>query len=295
MIEEIRRQQIAVVKRRKKKMRRQIMLGIFCLLCCGLGVFVALQLYGNRNFEVTYYDLTTKKLKESLCIAVLSDLHSTEYGDKNSDLIAAIEKEKPDFIAMLGDMVNQDDTDITVVRTLCSQLAEIAPVYYSMGNHEGTMMTTRTDSIAINEILKSDGVHVLYNQVEDFVKGHDTVRIAGISTSYNNYDTWSKERIEDFWDYDGYKIMLSHYPALYYSKLKDADLDLALAGHYHGGIIRIPGLGGLYHPEDGFFPKYSGGRYSLTKGELIVSRGLGDSHFIPRINNRPELVIVHIN
>ena len=71
--------------------------------------------------------------------------------------------------------------------------------------------------------------------------------------------------------------------------------NLALAGHYHGGIVRIPGLGGLYHPEEGFFPKYSGGEYSLTYGKLIVSRGLGDQNFSLRINNKPELVIIDIN
>lgn len=293
MIEELREQQMAAIKikRREARRKRRLILGL--LLVC-LGVFFALYSFADKSFEVTYYHLTSDKLKEPLRIAVLSDLHNAEFGEENSDLIAAIKKEKPDLIAMVGDMVNKDDTDISVIRTLCRNLEDIAPVYYSMGNHEGTMMTTRIDSIAINEILKEDGVHVLYNQVEDFVKGEDTVRLAGISTSYNNYDLWSKDRIESFWDFDGYKIMLSHYPALYYRKLKDAKLDLALAGHYHGGIIRIPGFGGLYHPEEGFFPEYSGGEYSLTYGTLIVSRGLGGSAFLPRINNKPELIIVDI-
>lgn len=293
MIEELREQQIVAVTRRRRKDRRRRRIALVLLAVC-FGVFLFLHSFVDKGFEVTYYRLTSNKLKEPLRIAVLSDLHSAEFGEENCDLIASLKKEKPDLIAMVGDMVNKDDTDISVIRTLCRNLEDIAPVYYSMGNHEGTMMTTRIDSIAINEILKEDGVHVLYNQVEDFVKGEDTVRLAGISTSYNNYDLWSKDRIEAFWDFDGYKILLSHYPALYYRKLKDAKLDLALAGHYHGGIIRIPGLGGLYHPEEGFFPEYSGGEYSLTYGTLIVSRGLGGSAFLPRINNKPELIIIDI-
>lgn len=294
MIEQLREQQIASMRARRKKARRRRRSIILLVVIITLGSFLTVQFAGNRSFGITHYDLTSAKLEDSLRIAVMSDLHSREFGEKNADLVAAVAEEKPDLIAMVGDMVNQDDTDISVIRTLCKQLQEIAPVYYSMGNHEGYMTITRTDSIALHDILKEDGVHVLYNQVEEFTKGDTTICLAGISTAENNYDKWSKSALEKFWEFDGYKILLSHYPSLYYEKLKDAKMDLALAGHYHGGIVQIPGIGGLYHPVEGFFPKYSGGEYQLTYGTLIVSRGMGDQHFSPRINNRPELIIIDI-
>lgn len=294
MLEELRAQQMETVQRRKNMSRKRKIIFVVLVLCVFVG-FLVVQIISNRNFEITHYSLQSDKLDVPLRIAVLSDLHSREYGEKNAELVNAVRDSNPDLIAMLGDMVNKDDTDITVIRTLCKELQNIAPVYYSMGNHEGTMMTTRKDSIAINEILKEDGINVLYNRTADFVKDGTVVHLAGISTSYNNYDEWSKDELEEFWDSSGFKILLSHYPALYYEKLKDAKFDLALAGHYHGGIVRIPGLGGLYHPEEGFFPKYSGGEYSLTYGKLIVSRGLGDQNFSLRINNKPELVIIDIN
>lgn len=295
MLEELKEQQMATVKARRRAARKRRRILFLLLIIAGMGTFLAIQFAGNRSFEITHYYLTSSKLKEPLRLAVMSDLHSREFGEKNSDLVAAVAEQEPDLIAMVGDMVNQDDDDISVIRTLCRKLQEIAPVYYSMGNHEGYMTITRTDSIALHEILKEDGVHVLYNQVEEFTKGDDTICLAGISTAENNYDKWSKDALKKFWDFNGYKILLSHYPSLYYEKLKDAKMDLALAGHYHGGIIRIPGLGGLYHPAEGFFPKYSGGQYRLTYGTLVVSRGMGDKHFSPRINNRPELIMIDID
>lgn len=294
MIEELREQQIAATTRRRKAARRRRRLITFFLLLVALAGFLIVQLLENRSFEITHYYLTSSKVKDPLRIAVMSDLHSREFGEKNRELAAAIAQQKPDLIAMAGDMVNQDDEDISVLRTLCRQLREIAPVYYCLGNHEGTMMYARTDSIALNDILKEDDVHVLINQKEEFTKGDTTICIAGLSTDENNYDKWSKGLMDSFWEFDGFKLLISHYPSLYYEKLKDAKFDLALAGHYHGGIVQIPGLGGLFHPAEGFFPMYCEGQHQLTYGTLIVSRGMGDHHFSLRIHNKPELIIIDI-
>lgn len=294
MIEELREQQIAATQAKKKASRRRMRNIVLILLLAGLGCFIGIQLVGNRSFEITHYHLMSSKLEEPIKIAVLSDLHNREYGEKNCDLVEAIAQQEPDLIAMTGDMVNENDRDISVVRTLCRQLVEIAPVYYCLGNHEGTMMYARMDSVALNEILEEDGVHVLINQTETFTKGNTTICIAGLSTDETNYDKWSKAAMKSFWDFDGYKLLLSHYPSLYYEKLADANMDLALAGHYHGGIMQIPGKGGLYHPSEGFFPRYSGGEYPLTYGTLIVSRGMGGHGFAPRINNKPELVMIDV-
>ena len=277
-------------KRSRVWNRRNLLLPLLFLLL----LLLAFKVIGNNCFEITVYRLDSDQIDEQVRMVLMSDLHSVEYGEGNCELIEAVREAAPDLILMAGDMVNQDDQDLHVIRHLCRELVKIAPVYYSMGNHEGTMTYGRQDSIAIDRFLEEDGVCVLYNQTTEFTKGNTTLQIAGISTSESNYDKWSKSKLEDFWQSDDYKILISHYPSLYYEKLYDADMDLAVAGHYHGGIIRIPGLGGLYHPKTGFFPKYDGGKYELAQGTLIVTRGIGNHGLIPRINNRPELVIIDV-
>ena len=117
------------------KKRRHIL--VAALLLIFFVIFVTVQFIGNYSFEVTHYSLNSNKLEIPIRIAALSDLHSKEYGEENEKLVETIKNEHPDMIVMLGDMVNKDDADISVIRTLCRQLKEIAPVYYSMGNHEG--------------------------------------------------------------------------------------------------------------------------------------------------------------
>ncbi|MCI8567209.1 MAG: serine/threonine protein phosphatase [Lachnospiraceae bacterium] len=299
IIEELRKQQIEAVRLKraaaKRKRRKRLWILVPCLLLLLLAAYVGSEILANRHFEITRYFLESEKVDTPVKIAVLSDLHSMEYGTKNSELIEAIRTEQPDFIAMIGDMVNDDDTDFTVIRELCRALREIAPVYYTLGNHEGTLMYSRLDQVALDEMLTEDGVKMLINEVTEFQKGNTTIRIAGISNEAAGYEYWAKDKMEAFWEMDGYKLVLSHFPDLYDSLLKDATMDLALAGHYHGGLIRLPGLGGIYHPATGFFPQHAGGQYSLTNGTLIVSRGIGGHGGIPRINNRPELVIIEIH
>lgn len=293
MIEELRREQMNKIIKRKKAKRKKFFLSLGIIFCAFIGVLVW-AIYDSKKLEVTYYELTSEKVNDTIRFAVLSDLHSREFGEKNQDLIKKISEESPDLIFMVGDMVNKDDENINVIQNLCDELLKIAPIYYSIGNHEGNMLYAREYPIPLVEILQEKGVSVLLN---DYIKINirdNSLCIAGIATSEEDYDLYSAEQIKGFWDCEEYKILLSHYPTLYYEKLKNAEMDLAIAGHFHGGIIRIPGLGGLYHPEDGIFPKYSGGQYELLNGTLIVSRGMGGDNIIPRINNKAELIIIEV-
>lgn len=298
IIEELHRQQIEAVREekaaKKMRMRKRLLPGTVCLLFLALLAALLVHIQGNRQFEVTYYQLSSEKITTPIKFVVLSDLHSVEYGENNVELVEAVKKEKPDFIAMIGDMLNQDDGDTNVIENLCRDLKEVAPIYYTLGNHEGTLMYGRLDSVALDEILARENVRLLINQTTEFQKGDTMIEIAGISNEAEGYDYWAKEKLTNFWEKEDYKLVLSHFPDLYYEKLKDEKFDLALAGHYHGGVIRIPGMEGLFHPEEGFFPKYSGGEYALTNGTLIVSRGIGGHGWIPRVNNRPELVVIEL-
>lgn len=294
MLEDLRREQMEQVKKKAARARKRWLLCAGLLPLLALICFLAVQMAGNRHFETTRYTLRSEKVTDPFRLAVLSDLHSAKYGDDNRDLVEAIRTEQPDLILMIGDMVSKDDRDFSVLYRLCEALADTAPIYYTLGNHEGTLMYSQLDSIPLDKKLSERGVHVLINQSAQWQKGNTTVYLAGIAVEAAGYDQWAREKMENFWTRDGYKIVLSHFPDLYESKLRDASFDLALAGHYHGGLIRIPGVGGLYHPETGFFPRFWGGQYPMTHGTLIVSRGMGGHGLIPRINNRPELVIIDV-
>lgn len=293
MIEELRIKQIQKIKEKKKRTRKIIIFFIIILLFMIVSVII-ISSSVDKNFGITRYILESGKIDGKIKIVALSDLHNKEYGENNINLIKAIDTEEPDMIVMLGDMVNQDEDNLSIIRYLCQELMKIAPVYYALGNHEGTMMTREENTIAIDQILQEEGVHVLCNRYELFHKNGLTICIGGITTNEKNYDDWSEEAMKEFFENDSYKILLSHFPSVYYERLKNEQFDLAFAGHYHGGMIRIPILGGVYHPETGFFPRYSGGCYKLTFGKLIVSRGLGNHGMIPRINNKPELLVVEV-
>ncbi len=293
-VETLRRQQIELIQKRKKRRRRFYLFLIFAVALVLAFLYQAIA--ANRSFELSFYNCISEKLENPVRLVQLSDLHEWEFGPVNKELVKNIVDLSPDLILITGDMVNGTDNDITSVLEFCRSLVKIAPVYYQYGNHESMLMRQEDESkrIPVDALLKSEGVHFFYNDyVMMNVKGNH-LAIAGISTNPENYEKWSEDMIEDFQEIQSYKILLTHYPALFYELLYDADIDLALSGHYHGGLIRLPGGSGLYHPDDGFFPRYSGGSYELGKGRLIVSRGLGNHGVIPRINNKPELVVIDL-
>lgn len=298
MIEDLRREQREWVKVKaamaKRKWRIYILILTPVLILLLIAAWYLWSTF-HQDFETTHYTLTSSKLTSPVKLAVLSDLHSMEYGEENRTLIEAIQTEQPDLIFLLGDMVNKEDRDFTPLEHLCKSLSEIAPVYCTLGNHEGTLMYSQLDTVPLDEKMQANGAHVLINQTTEWEKEGAKLQIAGVAVDAEGYDQWAREELEDFWTLNSYKIVLSHFPNLYQNQLANADFDLALAGHYHGGLICIPGIGGLYHPETGFFPKYWGGEYPMVKGTLIVSRGIGSHGWIPRVNNPPELVIVEIN
>lgn len=280
-----------------RKAGRKILAGILSVfLLLAVCSVIMWRLSDNDSFETTFYRVTSDKIGEPIRAVLLADLHNSEFGTENAELIEEIRILKPDLILMAGDMVNGDDPNISIVVDLCTKLEEIAPVYYCLGNHEGNLMYLDTGyQIPLDVDLLHAGVHVLYNEsIQTEVNGNQ-LEIGVAATDTENFHEISEPFIQEFEKSSRYKILLSHYPTLYYDYLADADIDLSVAGHFHGGQIRLPGGKGLYHIDTGFFPKYSSGRHQLQKGWLVVSRGLGNHGKIPRINNRPELVVIDIS
>lgn len=294
MIEEFRNEQILRVRKKKRKKR---LIGAGVIIIVSLTAVVICNIISNRTFEITYYDCASEKIHESVKLAVLADLHCEEYGENNIDLIRAIQEETPDLILIAGDMVTYTNPDVSVAVRLCEALTEIAPVYYCYGNHEGLMMHTDTcgEPIPLDEYIEATGAIYFRQSYYSLQVKDNLIALCGIPYGLEGYDEWGAGKVAELEQADGFRIILSHHPDLYYEKLKDVDADLAIAAHFHGGLIRIPGLGGLYHPGGGLFPKYAGGEYQLERAKLIVSRGLGGKSVVPRINNRPELVMIRLN
>lgn len=258
------------------------------LLFCGRGL-------ASEELEVTFHHLYSPKISggENLRVAVLSDLHDREFGPDNQDLIRQIAALKPDLIAVAGDMVNASNGNPDVILNLCAGMVEIAPVYYCPGNHESNLMYEQGSPIE-SQLLEL-GVHVLINRAEEATVHRTPLLIGGIPTSPEDFAAYGAEFFQEYEKSGAFKLLLAHYPGLYYEALAEGTVDLGVFGHYHGGQVWLPLLGGLYHGDTGLFPKYSGGLYRLDNSTIFVSRGMGGHNVLPRINNRPELAIIDIN
>lgn len=241
----------------------------------------------SQALQITHYTLSSEKITQSATLAVVSDLHSSIFGNGQSRLIEAIRAEKPDAVLLTGDMT---DTlhGLAATQQLVEGLSGETPIFFVSGNHE--CASGKLDAI-LNE-LRNMGVRVLRGESEILPCG---LRIAGADdplclTRREWRDQMDSLRARD----DRFTVLLSHRPDRidFYRE----GFDLILTGHAHGGQIRIPLLleNGLWSPNQGFFPAYTTGMHDAGEGKMIISRGMSKG-FPPRIFNRPELVIVHLN
>ena len=279
------------IKRRVKWIVIPLIFAIILANVCSLCIFTRLI--------PTYYTVPNKKLTADVRIVQLTDLHGVEFGEENSELITNIQSQKPDIIAMTGDMFNSD-ADVEEIDKLCqliTALNRVAPVFYSLGNHEIAYMESNGDAV-LGE-LESAGAVVLEQDYEDISINGQQVRIGGAYgylLSYRYRNGQEQEFMRDFTDTTLPTILLSHMSEglLLYGSMEDWDVDLILSGHTHGGQIRLPFIGGLFSPETGLFPKYTKGMFTMGDSTLVLSAGLGSSGRVPRFNNPPELVVVDI-
>ncbi len=258
------------------------------ILLIAVAVFVVLlawAIWENTALQSNTITVQSENLPESFDgfrIAHVSDLHNAEMGQGNEKLLLILRQEKPDIIAITGDLVDSRDTDLSVAITFCKAAVQIAPSYYVTGNHE-----VRLDQQLYEQLLQSlrdAGVTILNDEQRIISRGDDSISIVGHFWG----DTADVGNISRF---DGYKVLLSHHPEAF-ADYVSGDYDLVLSGHAHGGQFRLPIIGGLYAPGQGFFPKYDSGLYSSEDTSMIVSRGIGNSLFPLRFNNPPEVIIV---
>ncbi len=268
------------------------------LLSCAavLTAFTAWMIYGNTAVTVSNYEITSESLPECFSdfrIVQISDLHNAVFGEKNSRLIRAIEMSEPDIIVITGDMVDSRRTDCAVALDLAERIVRLAPVYYITGNHEEAL--DRAERTEFEDGLTRRGVMVLHNEEIVISRGEDEISLIGLS------DARSTDQLAEYSDTAGisnsslsdseYTILLSHRPH-YFEQYAASGVDLVFSGHAHGGQVRIPFIGGLYAPGQGFLPEYDAGIYTAEKTAMVVSRGLGNSICPIRFNDPPELVVV---
>lgn len=306
-------------KRRKKKQPRQFrtvrgFIRVFVTLAAVVLIMMIWNVWDNRSFEETLYSVSTEKFTSKVRAIMLSDLHQKEFGERNKNLIERIDKLKPDVILIDGDMVNKNNPNSAVIISLCQELTNIAPVYYSLGNHENELVfgqdmirtvldQTHDEAKELDQFIRDDslikaieetGATVLLNSQASLEIRGNHLDIGGINTNLSSMWPYSGDFITDFSDKESehYKLLMSHRPEPVANYLYDMPIDLCVSGHTHGGAIRIPGLGGLYANEQGILPEMDAGIYELNKTKLLIGRGLGG---VPRVFNRPELVVIDIN
>lgn len=248
--------------------------------------------------SITTYGYKNSKINQDFKIAQLTDLHNYQFGSQNCRLLKKVAKQKPDVIFLTGDMLNGDEERRDIFIELIEKLVQIAPVYASLGNHEIEYMERYKTTNLIAE-MEQAGATVLEKEYLDIEINGQEIRLGGIYGYVlpgERGDGSEKRFMEEFQDTDRFKILLSHIPEglLLWKSMEHWNVDLVFSGHVHGGQVRLPFIGGLFDPEEGYFPTYTKGMFSCGHGTMILSAGLGSSRGIPRINNLPELVVCDI-
>ena len=263
-----------------------------------LVVLIVWTLWGNTALEVNEYEVVSDRIPqgfEGFRIAQVSDLHNAEFGEGNEKLIQLLSQTDPDVIVLTGDLIDSRHTDIEIALDFARQAIKLAPVYYVSGNHEARVHEYEDLKIGLTEA----GVVILENQKVQITREGGSITLVGIGDPsfqedylFGDSESVARQAIEHQQnESDGYTILLSHRPELF-DLYVDTEMDLVFSGHAHGGQFRLPFVGGLVAPNQGFFPKFDEGRFTEENTTMIVSRGVGNSIIPVRFNNRPEIVLV---
>ena len=272
------------------KKRRHIFLKTVLLLIVVIGLLIAdsaLRVV-TTEYELSYGELPAEF--DGFRIVQLSDLHGAEFGQGNARLLKKVAQAEPDVIALTGDLADEN-TDMAVVDALLVGLTQLAPVYYVSGNHEWSAHLTE----AMETLLEAHGVIYLRNEYVSISRGGAEIVLAGVEDPNGRADQPKPDAVIAGLREahpEAFTVLLGHrndwtekYPRL--------PVELVLCGHAHGGVIRIPGVGGVLGTGRTLFPGHTAGVFSGETYRMLVSRGLaGSTAGIPRFCNNPELVAV---
>ena len=272
-------------------------------------VLLCIYIYKESNgYHVVKYIITDDRLKkDEISFVFLSDLHNRQYGEYNSDLLRDIDKLHPDFVVLGGDMITscmEKWTDFSDTLKFVENLAKKYPVYYGMGNHE-ERLNRKPDKFPegcyerLTSTLIEMGAPIIDN--EKVIIDDLGIDIYGLNLDHEYYRKVITRKLPENYlagklgipSENRFSILLAHNPEHFKSYAK-WNADLVLSGHVHGGIIRLPFLGGVVSPALKIFPKYDGGLFTEGNSTMIISRGIG-THTVPiRINNKAELIYIEL-
>lgn len=272
---------------------------VFAIVCL---FFLAVGFVDGHRFVVVEERFKLPNLKKNCRFVMISDLHNTVYGDNNDRLINAVDSIKPDFIIIAGDMVTSvEHESMEPAIMLINELAKRYRIYYALGNHESKMKTQRDRFGDKYERLRAslNGKNIIFLENERCILDEYNLAITGLDLDLRYYAHFKKRRMDN--DYlektinsaesGTCNLLVAHNPD-YFPEYAKWGADLVLSGHVHGGIMRLPYLGGVIAPSYRLFPEYDGGIFEYGSSKMLLGRGMG-SHTIPlRIFNPAELYAV---
>lgn len=279
------------------KKKRMIIFIILAIVWLALIIWI---IWGNTALELNRYTVSSNRLPEEFDgyrIAHVSDLHNTEMGKENEKLLTMLREAEPDMIAITGDLIDCRRTDMEIALQFTAAAMEIAPCYFVAGNHEARI----TEYDELKERLTEQGVIVLDDKCIELERSGEKIVLLGVNDPafptkhlYGDTEAVMKKKLKAISAEENvFTILLSHRPELF-ECYADSNIDLVLSGHAHGGQFRLPFVGGVMVPNQGFFPKYDAGMFSEGITTMLVSRGVGNSAFPFRVNNRPEVILIEL-
>lgn len=254
-------------------------------------ILIPFCLYQNKHLVITTYTYESEKLGADLDgyrIVQISDLHNAAFGKENKKLLETIRSCSPDIIIITGDLVDSNHTNVERAVAFVKEAVKIAPVYYVTGNHEYWLDPSENEQM-MQGILAA-GAYDLDDEAVRIEKGDSSFLLVGLDDQHLSDETL-KNLLQE--QKNELSIVLAHEPQ-YLQNYANAEADLVLTGHAHGGQIRLPFVGGIVAPDQGFLPEYTSGKYNRADTEMIVSRGLGNSIIPVRLFNYPEVVCVEL-
>lgn len=278
-----------------------IILVIIAILIC---FFLCVMCIDCNRFVMPVYEIGSKKISREYSFVLLSDLHNKSFGAQNGKLIKAIDGLKPDAVLVAGDMFTaRKGEKYKVAAELMESLSARYPIYYGMGNHEHRVARCPEEFGNIYEKyidrLHKSGIEPLINESAAIPSAN--INICGLQVDRRYYSKFRKKKMPETYledilgsaNSDSFQILIAHNPD-YFEEYAEWGADLIVAGHVHGGLMKLPVLGGVVSPKLTLFPKYDGGRFEYKDSAMILGRGLG-THTLPiRIFNPGELVFVRL-
>lgn len=266
--------------------------------------------YETDSLEITKYEIENEKIPKefnNFKIVQISDLHNKSFGKGNKRLLEKIDSQNPDIVVITGDLVEGDNKNFDVALNLIDELLKKYKVYHIIGNHEQKSLIKKHKELYktyFDKLYKKNIVN-LDNEKTKVEKDGKYINIYGLIIPleyypyfFKNYENKNMKLEQDFINNklgeinrDEYNILLAHTP-FFFEDYEKYGVDLVLAGHVHGGIIRLPKVGGLLSPNREFFPKYDFGKYIKNNTTMLLSKGLGGSKVLIRFACKPEIVSI---